>query len=110
MVVGRRVVVGVNLSRYADFSEAPGNLLAMIQRMVGIIARQNGRVSARAADCVIEPMLRGFGSYDLGRAEDLVAAGQDATRGVLPVLEELLRPPEEPALRRWLQRAFAGRN
>lgn len=88
--LGCRVVAGVNLSRYADFSQPPGNLLDMIQRIVGIIARLNGRVSARAADCVIEPRLNGFGSFDLGRADELISAGQAATREVVDTLHELL--------------------
>jgi NTE family protein len=107
--LGCEVVAGVNLSRYSDFSEPPGNLLAMIHRMVGIIAKRNGTVSAEFADCLIEPDLRGFGSFDLGRAEDLIAAGQAATRAMLPRLQELLEPPHAkgiPALvRRLLGRA-----
>jgi NTE family protein len=105
--LGCRVVAGVNLSRYADFSQPPGNLLDMIQRMVGIIARLNGRVSARAADCVIEPRLDGFGSFDLGRAEELIAAGQSATRDVLPQLQALMEESADARSwwRRLLQRA-----
>lgn len=104
--LGCRVVAGVNLSRYADFSERPGNLIDMIQRMVGIIARQNGRVSALSADCVIEPRLQGFGSFDLGRADDLIAAGQAATRDVLPLLHAALDPPATPGLWSWLARTL----
>lgn len=100
--LGCSVVAGVNLSRFADFSQPPGNLLDMIQRMVGIIARLNGRVSARAADCVIEPRLNGFGSFDLGRADELIAAGQVATRQVLPRLQELLE--DEVQARSWWRR------
>ena len=102
--LGCDVVAGVNLSRYSDFSQAPSNLIGMIQRMVGIIARQNGRVSASFADCVIEPKLQGFGSFDLGRADDLVAAGQAATREVIPVLDALLNPPADTGVRSWLAR------
>ena len=102
--LGCDVVAGVNLSRYADFSERPSNLIGMIQRMVGIIARQNGRVSASVADCVIEPKLQGFGSFDLGRADDLVAAGQAATREVIPTLEALLNPPEPATMKSWFNR------
>lgn len=104
--LGCAVVVGVNLSRYADFSEPPGNLLSMIHRMVGIIARQNGTVSAQAADCVIEPDLRGFGSFDLARADELIATGQAATRDVLPRLEELLQPREQSRVRSWVNRVL----
>ena len=106
--LGCEVVAGVNLSRYADFSEPPSNLIGMIQRMVGIIARQNGRVSASVADCVIEPKLQGFGSFDLGRADDLVAAGQAATREVIPMLEALLHPPAPTGMKSWFSRLVRG--
>jgi NTE family protein len=106
--LGCEVVAGVNLSRYADFSEPPSNLIGMIQRMVGIIARQNGRVSASVADCVIEPKLQGFGSFDLGRADDLVAAGQAATREVIPMLEARLNPPAPTGMKSWFSRLVRG--
>lgn len=102
--LGCRVVAGVNLSRYADFSERPGNLIDMIQRMVGIIARQNGRISSLSADCVIEPRMQGFGSFDLGRADDLIHVGQLATREVIGCLREAFAPDAEDGVWAKLQR------
>lgn len=102
--LGCGCVVGVNLSRYADFSEPPGNLLSMIQRIVGIIARNSGRASSEVADCVIEPHLGGFKSFDLGRAEDLMDAGRAATAEMAPLIHELLDPAKRSPLRSWFAR------
>jgi NTE family protein len=104
--LGSDCVVGVNLSRYADFSEPPGNLLSMIQRIVGIIARNNGRMSSEAADCVIEPELRGFKSFDLGRADDLMEAGRAAARAAAPLIHELMEPRRQAPLLGLLRRVW----
>ena len=104
--LGCDCVVGVNLSRYADFSEAPGNLLGMIQRIVGIIARNSGRVSSEAADVVIEPELHGFKSFDLGRAQDLMDAGRAAAREAAPAIHAMMEPAPRSPVRSWLQRVM----
>ena len=106
--LGCDCVVGVNLSRYADFSEAPTNLLGMIQRVVGIIARNNGRVSTEAADLVIEPYLKGFKSFDLGKAGDLMAAGRAAALEAAPTIHAMLERPEaSPGLGGWIRGLFS---
>ncbi len=102
--LGCRVVAGVNLSRYADFSKPPSNLIGMIQRIVGIIARQNGRISALAADYVIEPKLQGFGSFDLSRADDLIDTGHAAALEVIDDLHASLAAPTGSSSMSWLRR------
>lgn len=81
--------VGVHLGAYADFSHPPRHLLSMIMRTIGIVAVRNARISAQLADVVIAPDMRGFGSFDLGRAEDLIEAGYEAGLDGIARLREL---------------------
>lgn len=88
--LGCELNVGVHLGAYADFSQAPRHLIEMIMRTIGIVAIRNAEISSARADLVIAPDLRGFASFDLNRAEELVDRGYEAGRMGLKRLDELL--------------------
>jgi NTE family protein len=76
--LGCNTNIGVHLGAYADFSTPPKHLIEMVMRTIGIVAIRNAEVSSRLADIVVKPDLRGFASFDLSRAEELVQRGYEA--------------------------------
>lgn len=92
---GPDVAVGVHLGAYNDFSVPPRHLLSMIMRTMGIVAMRNARVSSGHADVLIAPRLRGFDSFDLKRAEELIQVGHDAASEAIPAIRHALEQAEE---------------
>lgn len=70
--------VGVHLGAYLDFSQPPQHLVGLILRVLGVVAQRNARASAALADVVVRPDLRGFGGFDLNRAEEMIDVGYRA--------------------------------
>lgn len=86
------VYVGVHLGAYLDFSAPPAHILGMIMRVIGLVASHNAQHAVRFADVLIKPDMRGFGGFDLTRAEELVQVGYDATMAAVPQIREFLEP------------------
>ena len=97
--------IAVHLGAYADFSTPPKHLLAMIMRTIGIVAVRNAQVSATLADVVIAPDMRGFGSFDLGRADELIEAGYRSGLEGIGRLREIQAERARP--KGWWKRLFA---
>jgi len=93
--IGCQIRVGVHLGAYLDFSEPPQHILSMIMRVIGLVAVHNAQRSARLADVLIKPDLRGFGGFDLTRADDLIEAGYDCAREAMPQVKEALERSED---------------
>lgn len=72
------ITVGVHLGAYLDFSQPPQHLVGLILRVLGVVAQRNARSSAALADVVVRPDLRGFGGFDLNRAEEMIEVGYQA--------------------------------
>ncbi len=100
---GVRWSVGVHLGAFADFSDRPRHLLEIIMRTIGIVAIRNAGTSAELADVVIRPDMRGFASFDLKRADELVARGYEAGREGVARLREL-QARSQPWWKRWWHR------
>lgn len=92
---GPEVAVGVHLGAYADFSVPPRHLLSMIMRTMGVVAMRNARVSSGHADVLIAPRLRGFASFDLKRADELIQVGHDAAEEAIPAIRHALEHSAE---------------
>ena len=92
---GCEVAVGVHLGAYADFTEAPRHLLSIVLRTIGIVGVRNARTSATFADVVIAPDMRGFASFDLGRAHELIDVGHRTTVDALPAIRAALARVDE---------------
>ncbi len=81
--------VGVHLGAYTDFSRPPRHLIEMVMRTIGIVAMRNAERSSQLADVIVAPDLRGFASFDLSRAEELVARGYEAGQVAVTQLRSL---------------------
>jgi NTE family protein len=105
---GCEVTVGVHLGAYADFTEPPRHLLSLVLRTIGIVGVRNARTSAALADVIVAPDLRGFASFDLGRAHELIDGGHRAGEEAIPLIREAIAraqavgPPAEDG--RWWRR------
>lgn len=87
---GCEIAVGVHLGAYADFTEPPRHLLSLVLRTIGIVGVRNARTSAALADVVIAPDMRGFASFDLGRAHELIDVGHRAAAEAIPSIRAAL--------------------
>lgn len=95
---GCEIAVGVHLGAYADFTEPPRNFLSLVLRTIGIVGVRNARTSAALADVVIAPDMRGFASFDLGRAHELIDVGHRAAVEAIPSIRAALGTTEEALL------------
>jgi NTE family protein len=89
-----QIRVGVHLGAYLDFSEPPQHILGMIMRVIGLVAVHNAQHSARLADVLIKPDLRGFGGFDLERADALIEAGYVSARQAIPDIKRAIEEHE----------------
>ena len=62
---------------------------------MGIVAMRNARISSGNADVLITPRLRGFGSFELKRAQELIEVGHDAAEEAIPAIRHALEHAAE---------------
>ncbi len=87
--MGANVIVGVHLK--GNRSSAPvTNLFQVVGDSFQIMQDRNQSNWRHECDLVIEPKVLHFRWDDFERADELVAAGEDAARAALPALKHLL--------------------
>lgn len=90
-----QIRIGVHLGAYMEFSEPPQHILSMIMRVIGLVAVHNAQHSARLAHVLLKPDLRGFGGFDLEKADALIEAGYDCARQAMPDIKRAVEQHEE---------------
>jgi len=101
-LLGADIVIAVYLE--AANMQPPRTFTDVLSRSFNIIQRHTDLAWRQQADIVIEPDMKSFVWDDFTRTPELVAAGEAATRAVLPRIRELIghaatttRPPEADA-------------
>ncbi len=89
--LGAERIIAVYLEAGSD--EVPRNFAGVISRSFSIIQHYAHLDWRSKADVVIEPNVRKFIWDDFGRTGELIAAGEAATRAVLPKLRALVSTP-----------------
>lgn len=89
--LGAEVVVAVNLDNVAPGLE-PRSLVDVLGRAFSITQRTAEPLWRECADVVVEPKVSTFSWDDFERADELIAAGEQAMREALPKLRRCLEP------------------
>jgi NTE family protein len=87
-LLGADIVIAVYLE--AASLQAPRTFTDVLSRSFNIIQRHSDLAWRQQADVVIEPDMKSFVWDDFTRTPELVAAGEAATRAVLPRIRELV--------------------
>ncbi len=85
--------VAISLQRPSPLREPPRNPLQLLGRISDIVQQELTRRSAREADLLIEPEVGRFSFFNLENVEGLIDCGDDAVRGKLARLREILQDP-----------------
>lgn len=99
--LGADVVVAVDVNyEGARFLGAPQSAIGVLFQSFMVVQRTAAAHQRQLADVVISPRVGHIRWDEMTRADELVAAGEEATRAALDNIKELLEPaPEAP--RRW---------
>ncbi|HXE74497.1 MAG TPA: patatin-like phospholipase family protein [Candidatus Xenobia bacterium] len=92
--LGADIVISVNLDNIR-YGLEPKNIAEVWARALSIATRAAEPVWREQSDIVIEPEVRHFDWDDFGRADELIAAGEEAMLAALPRLKRLLEEPGE---------------
>ncbi|HEV8384473.1 MAG TPA: patatin-like phospholipase family protein [Candidatus Acidoferrales bacterium] len=97
--LGADFVIAVWLESAAPGEQA-NNIVEIISRSFSIMQRNGNAGWRRKADVVIEPDVVQFAWDDFQKTPQLIAAGEAATRSVIPKIRAVLVPPERIAMAR----------
>src|SRR5258706_193859 len=89
LVLGADVVIAVYLDSGSDTT--PRTAAEVISRSFNIIQRHAEVAWRQQADLIIEPDVREFAWDDFSKTPELVKAGEEATRKMLPEIEALVK-------------------
>ena len=88
LLLGADVVIAVYLE--SAVNENPRTVADVINRSFAIIQRHSDIAWRQQADLIVEPDVKGFVWDDFTRTDDMVAAGEAATRAAIPQIRALL--------------------
>ena len=88
LLLGADIVIAVYLE--SAVAESPRTVADVINRSFNIIQRHADIAWRQQADLIIEPDVKGFVWDDFTRTHDMVAAGEDATKAMIPQIRALL--------------------
>ncbi len=102
--LGADVVIAVDVNAEgAKFMGAPQSLIGVLMQSMIVVHRTAAARQLELADVVIRPKIGHIRWDDMGRADELIAAGEHAARACLEEIRFALEPPAEPP-RKWLRR------
>ena len=93
--MGADVVIAVFLE--AANNRKPTSIVDVIGLSFAILQRHADLEWRRAADIIIEPVVKDFLWDDFEKTSELIAAGEAAARAALPKIRAALEPKVEPA-------------
>ena len=110
--LGAEVVVAVDVNfEGAKFAGAPASAFGILLQSFLVVQRTATGHQRQAADICISPRVGHIRWDEMGRAEELMAAGYEAALAALPNIRELVAPaPSEPAPRCFTLRRGRRRN
>jgi len=101
-MLGADVVVAVDVNASYRRAEPPTNMFAILAQTYFTLGRAAERLAAERADVLITPDVGDIGVDELHRGAELLRAGEEAARAVLPrirmLAERTVTPPAEPSL------------
>jgi NTE family protein len=102
--LGPDIVIAVDVNAEgAKFLGPPQSAIGVLFQSIMVVQRTVSTHEGRHADIVIKPKVGHIRWDEMARSRELLAAGEEATRELLPAIKTLIEPPviEQPT---WLQR------
>ncbi|TVR74167.1 MAG: hypothetical protein EA427_01340 [Spirochaetaceae bacterium] len=87
--MGASAVLAVDLNRESSDGKTPRNLLDVTFRTFAVLMWNTSREGREDADLLLAPDIDHIGFHDLGKAEELFAAGEESARRALPQIRKL---------------------
>ncbi len=102
--LGAELLIAVDVnSEGAKFAGSPTSAVGVLFQSLLLVQRTATTHQRQLADVCISPRVGHIRWDEMGRADDLLAAGEEAAREALPSILELIAPaPEEATSTRWL--------
>jgi NTE family protein len=100
--MGADIVIAVDVNSQHMPIPQPTHLLTVMSQALAIMGRSSVGYLYQDADLVIRPEITHIRPDDLSKAAEMIAAGEAATRRVIPRLKQLLAPPKQG----WFKRFF----
>ena len=102
--LGPDIVIAVDVNAEgAKFLGPPQSAIGVLFQSIMVVQRTVSTHEGRHADIVIKPKVGHIRWDEMARSRELLAAGEEATRELLPAIKTLIEPPVE-AQPTWLQR------
>jgi len=102
--LGPDIVIAVDVNAEgAKFLGPPQSAIGVLFQSIMVVQRTVSTHEGRHADIVIKPKVGHIRWDEMARSRELLAAGEEATRELLPAIKTLIEPPVE-AHPTWLQR------
>jgi NTE family protein len=89
--MGADFVIGVDVNTRATISPEPKNVFQVILQSWDVISRQGAERARKDADIVIYPEIGDISKVDLKRARELLQAGYQAAKEVIPRLKREIK-------------------
>ncbi len=89
--MGADFVIGVDVNSKATIGPEPKNVFQVILQSWDVISRQGAKRAVKDADLVIYPEIGDISKVDLKRARELLQAGYQATKEVIPQLKKEMK-------------------
>jgi NTE family protein len=92
------VVVAVDVNAEgAKFLGSPNSVIGVLLQSILVVQRTAAAHQRQLADVCISPEVGHIRWDEMARADELIAAGEEAARAALPHIKELLEPQAEPS-------------
>lgn len=101
--MGADIVIAVDVNSQHQPIPQPMHMFTVMAQAMAIQGRSAVSYLYQDADLVIRPEITHVRPDDLSKAAEMIAAGEEAARHVMPRLKQLIAPKKEG----WLQRIFA---
>lgn len=89
--MGADFVIGVDVNTRATVGSEPKNVFQVILQSWDVISRQGAARARKDADIVIYPEIGDISKVDLKRARELLRAGYQATKEIIPQLKREIK-------------------
>lgn len=93
--MGADIIIAVDVNSQHLPIPQPTNLFSVMTQSLSIIGRSHTSYLYTDADVVIRPQIEHIRPDDLGKAAEMIAAGEEATRRVMHRIKHLLKPRKQ---------------
>jgi NTE family protein len=99
-MMGAQLVIAVDVNSQHLPIPQPTHLFTVMMQALSIMGRSSVSYLYTDADIVIRPQIDRIRPDDLSKAGELIAAGEEATRRLIPRIKQLLLPRKQGFFKR----------